>query len=100
MTFIQIIEYRTTRIDEFDAALDDWVAKNEGHRIATRAAQTRDLDRENVYLNIVEFPSHELAMENSNRPETAEFAARLAELCDGQPTFRNLDVLRVREFES
>ena len=33
-------------------------------------------------------------MENSNRPETGEFAAFLAKLCDGPLTFRNLDVLR------
>jgi hypothetical protein len=33
-------------------------------------------------------------MENSARPETAEFAERLATLCDGPPAFRNLDVLR------
>ena len=37
---------------------------------------------------------YEAAMENSNRPETAEFAAQLAQLCDGPPTFRNLDVTR------
>lgn len=33
-------------------------------------------------------------MENSIRPETAEFAAQLAELCDARSTFRNLDVTR------
>jgi hypothetical protein len=27
-------------------------------------------------------------------PETAEFAEKLASVCDGPPTFRNLDVLR------
>jgi hypothetical protein len=31
-------------------------------------------------------------MENSKRPETGEFAARLAKLCDAPPTFLNLDV--------
>ena len=33
-------------------------------------------------------------MANSNLPETSEFAGRLAALCDGPPTFRNLEVLR------
>jgi hypothetical protein len=33
-------------------------------------------------------------MENSSRPETAEFAAFLAGISDGPLTFRNLDVLR------
>jgi hypothetical protein len=42
----------------------------------------------------VEFPFYEEAVTNSELPETAEVAARLAELCDGPPTFRNLDVAR------
>ncbi|RKE17462.1 hypothetical protein [Streptomyces sp. TLI_171] len=98
MKFIQIIEYRTGRIDEFNALLDEWVAKNEGHRLAARALQTRDRDGKDVYLNIVEFPSYEVAMENSQRPETGEFAARVAALCDGPPTFRNLDVIGEQGF--
>ncbi|WP_037603768.1 hypothetical protein [Streptacidiphilus rugosus] len=99
MKFVQIIEFKTGRIDEFNALLDAWVEKNEGHRLVTRALQVRDRDQENVYLNIVEFPSYEQAMDNSNRPETAEFAAQLAALCDGPPVFRNLDLLNERNFE-
>ena len=97
MKFVQIIEYKTSRIDEFNALLDAWVEKNAGNRLATRALQVRDRDKEHVYLNIVEFPSYEQAMDNSNRPETAEFAAQLAALCDGPPAFRNLDVLNERD---
>ncbi|GAA5023995.1 hypothetical protein [Kitasatospora paranensis] len=99
MRFVQIIEYRTSRIDEFNALLDTWVEKNAGRSLATRALQTRDRDKENVYLNIVEFPGYEQAMDNSNRPETAEFAAQIATLCDGPPVFRNLDVLDERTFQ-
>ena len=36
-------------------------------------------------------------MANSALPETADFAERLAELCDSPPIFRNLDVERVDE---
>jgi hypothetical protein len=32
-------------------------------------------------------------MENSGRPETSEFAAKMAELCDGPVIFHNLDVM-------
>jgi hypothetical protein len=42
----------------------------------------------------VEFLSYERAMENSARPETAEFASFLAELSNSPLTFWNLDVLR------
>lgn len=99
MRFVQIIEYKTSRIDEFNTLLDNWVEKNAGNRLAVRAVQTRDRDKENVYLNIVEFPSYEQAMDNSNRPETAEFAAQLAALCDGPPVFRNLDLLNERTMQ-
>ncbi len=53
-----------------------------------------DRDHPGRYQTIVEFESYEAAMENSNRPETHEFSAKMAELCDGPPTFRNLDVVQ------
>ena len=94
MKFAQIIEFKTSRIDEFNANFDAWKAKSEGHRIPHRATLTEDRDTENLYLLTVEFSSYEVGMENSNRPETGEFAAFLANVCDGPLTFRNLDVLR------
>ena len=53
-----------------------------------------DRDKANTYVQVVEFPSYEEAMANSNLPETSEFAERLNKLCDGPPSFRNLDVRR------
>jgi len=94
MPFVQLIEFNTSQIEEFDAALDEWIKQSEGWRAPTRSLRTKDRDRPNVYVQIVEFPSYEAAMENSNRPETAQLATRLAELSDSPPTFRNLDVLR------
>ena len=97
MKFVQIIEFKTSRLDELNATIDDWLAKTEGRRTASRATQTSDRDADGVYLQIVEFPSYAQAMENSDLPQTTEFAARLAELCDGPAVFRNLDVLREDE---
>jgi hypothetical protein len=94
MPFIQIIEYKTSRMDELNAALDGWLEATKGKRAATRGVQTKDRDATNTYVQIVEFPSYEDAMANSNLPETSEFAAKLASFCDGPPSFRNLDVLR------
>lgn len=94
MKFIQLIEFKTGDIDKFNETLDQWLEKTAGIRTPTRATQGRDRDSDRTYVHIVEFPSYESAMENSNRPETAEFAAELAKLCDAPPTFRNLDVLR------
>ena len=67
---------------------------SEGRRIPHQAVLRKDRDAENVYLLMVEFASYDAAMENSSRPETGEFAAFLATLCDGPLSFRNLDVLR------
>jgi hypothetical protein len=39
-------------------------------------------------VQIVEFPSYEDAMANLNLPESSNFAAQLAALCNGPPTFR------------
>jgi quinol monooxygenase YgiN len=96
VSFLQIIEFTSSRVDELDALLDEWLERTQGKRTAIRGVQARDRDRDrpNTYVQIVEFPSYEAAMANSELPETAEVAARLAELCDGPPTFRNLDVAR------
>ncbi len=94
MKFVQLIEFKTGDIVAYNEALDRWLAKTQGARTSSRALQGRDRDNDGTYVSIVEFPSHEAAMKNSSRPETAEFAARLTEICDGLPSFRNLDVTR------
>jgi len=94
MKFAQIIEFTTTRIDEFNANLDAWMAKTDGHRIPHRAVLRSDRDADNVYLLMVEFSSYEEGMANSSRPETGEFAAFLSEISEGALKFRNLDVRR------
>jgi hypothetical protein len=94
MKFAQIIEFTTGRIDEFNARLDEWMARSDGHRIPHRAVLRLDRDAQDRYLLMVEFASREQGMENSRRPETGEFAAFLAEISVGGLTFRNLDVLR------
>lgn len=94
--FIQIIEYTTARFDEVRAAAEEFRAARTAHGEQLpmlRGTVTADRDRPNTYLSIVEFPSYEVAMENSARPETSAFAARLAELCEGPPKFYNLDVI-------
>ncbi|MDQ4104638.1 MAG: hypothetical protein M3186_13355 [Actinomycetota bacterium] len=98
--FIQIIEYRTSQIDEVQALIDKRRAQLQAGQqdyatAPVRAMMTADRDRPGHYLAIVEFDSYESAMENSNRPETGDMAAEMAKLCDGPPTFYNLDVRQV-----
>jgi hypothetical protein len=97
MPFIQVIEITTTRPDEVEALVDEWRAKTEGRRTAQRGTFTQDRERPNTYVQIVEFPSYEDAMANSGLPETAAFADRLGQLCEGPLLFRNLDVRSVEE---
>jgi len=92
MKFIQIIEYKTTKPDEVQAALDEFLAATGGSRPNTWARVTADRDRPNTYLNIVEFVSYDVAMKNSEAPETKALAEKMMKLADGPPSFRNLDV--------
>ena len=91
--FVQVIQFSTTRFDEVEKLYDEMQAQREAGT-ARRGTMTADRDHPNQYVSVVEFDSYESAMENSRRPETSEFASRMAELCDGPPTFFNLDVLR------
>ncbi|QDW28660.1 hypothetical protein FFF93_001810 [Arthrobacter sp. KBS0702] len=90
--FVQIIEFQSSRIDEIEAL--GRPSRTDGDTAPTfrRILNTADRDRPGTYLTIVEFDSYESAMENSARPETSDFAARMAALCDSPPVFRNLDV--------
>ena len=93
--FIQIVEYTTSRPDEVRAVSERFRDRPREGSTAVRGTVTADRDRPGVYLSIVEFPSYEEAMANSARPDTQEFAAAMAELCDGPPRFLNLDVQEV-----
>ena len=97
MAFIQIIEFNTQRPDDIEALVDEWRGKTDSRRTARKGTFTQDRDRPHTYVQIVEFPSYEEAMANSELPETAAFAERVAKLCDGPATFRNLDVRRVEQ---
>jgi len=97
MSFIQIIEMTTSRPDEVVVLVSEWQAQTAGRRTAQRGTFTKDRDRPDTYVQIVEFPSYEDAMANSDLPETSAFAERLARLCEGPMRFHNLDVQRVEE---
>ena len=94
MAFVQIIDYETTRKKELDGVFDEWVRATQGKRTASHELHTQDHDRPNHFVDIVEFPSYEQAMVNSGLPETQRVADRMRGLCDNEPRFMNLDVLR------
>ncbi len=89
--FIQVVTYATSRIDEIRAAGKKFGESSDGG--PNRVIITANRDTPGKYATLVEFNSYEAAMEQSNRPETGEFAAMMGALCDGPPTFYNLDVI-------
>jgi len=97
MAFVQIIEYRTSKLAEMEAVGEEWEKATEGKRTATRRLLCQDRDNPGRYFNIVLFDSYEAAMENSSMPETEHFSKKMMGLADGPPTFYNLDVVDDRE---
>ena len=93
-SFIQVIEYSSSRIDEIKALGEKVRAERSGDAGGPRIVRvTEDRDKPGHYYTIVEFDSYESAMENSDHPATQAFAAEMAQLVDGPPTFINLNVL-------
>ncbi|MCM1970296.1 MULTISPECIES: ester cyclase [Streptomyces] len=94
MTFVQLIDCRTSRLDEMNRLLDTWVEQTKGKRTATHSVIGKDRSDATHLIEIVEFPSYEEAMRNSNLPETGKIFQEMVALCDEMPTFTDLDVVR------
>ncbi|CAL9465874.1 ester cyclase [Streptomyces cellulosae] len=94
MTFVQLIDCRTDRFEELDRLMDQWVEQTRGRRTATHAVVGRDRGDTSHLVEIVEFPSYEEAMRNSKLPETDRIFREMTALCEGTPTFTDLDVVR------
>jgi hypothetical protein len=92
MAFVQVIEFRSSKIDEMQKVAEEWEKATEGKRKAGRRVLCRDRDNPGRYFNIVFFDSFEAAMENSALPETEAFSKKMMGFADGPPTFYNLDV--------
>lgn len=92
--FAQLIEWKSSRIDEIMKLNEDW-RERFPEMGPTRVLVCADRDNAGSYLTMVEFESYEAAMKNSADPATSEFAEKMAALSDGPPVFHNLDVLTV-----
>ena len=99
MGFVQLIEFTTDNIDGVQAVGKEWEATTTGKRSAVRRTLAEDHDRPGTYVMMVEFPSHEAAMANSNLPETQKFAGLMMEAAGSEAQFRNLDVVEVVELD-
>jgi steroid delta-isomerase-like uncharacterized protein len=94
MTFVQIVDCHTDKVDDMNRLLDKWVSQTHGKRTATHATVARDRADTHHVVEILEFPSYEEAMRNSNLPETNRIFEEMVALCEMPPTFTDLDVVR------
>jgi hypothetical protein len=90
--FVQFVEMSTSRFDEMQKFNEEWREKNPD-RLLDWSIVAQDRDNPGKYIAIVHFENYDVAMKNSADPRTAEYAAKMEELCDGPVTFRNLDVV-------
>ncbi|WP_137993897.1 ester cyclase [Streptomyces vilmorinianum] len=94
MTFVQIIDCKTSRVDDLNRLMDKWVEQTKGKRTATHSIVGKDRSDASHVVEIVEFPSYDVAMRNSQLPETDRIFREMVALCDEMPTFTDLDVVR------
>jgi quinol monooxygenase YgiN len=95
VAFIQTISFSSSRMDELQKVMQEWDEQQTEPApgfVGTRVL--KDRDTEGRFMVIAEFENYDMAMQNSARPETDAFAKRMAELCDGPPSFGNYDLIR------
>lgn len=93
MSFVQVIDYKSSKPDEIRRIHDEWTEATKRKRSAKRLLLAKYHDDPSSFCEIVFFDSYEDAMENSRLPETEEFAKRLGDAIDGEPTYVDLDVV-------
>jgi Protein of unknown function (DUF1059) len=96
--FVQLIEFDTDRIAEWDAIFDRWAAAIGSHRTVRWTILGADRDRQGRHVALVEFPGYAEAMANSGHPATQAFLKELKSISSSEPQFRNLDVRSVQTY--
>jgi hypothetical protein len=96
MSFVQLMQLQTSKLDEIRSDVEEWERATEGKRTVRRSVVCRDRDEPGRHFVIVFFDSYEEAMANSALPETDELSKKLMGHLDAAPTFYNLDVVEER----
>src|SRR5262245_12099204 len=96
MTFVQLVDLRTTKVEEIQKLEDEWEKATEGKRTLRRAMVGRDRSDPDHYVVLAFFDDYDSAMVNSNLPETAEFGQKQGALADGPMEFTDLDIIEDR----
>jgi hypothetical protein len=96
--FVQLIEFDTDRIAEWDTIVNRWAAAIGPHRTVRWTIAGADRDRPGHHVAVVEFPGYAEAMANSGHPATQAFLKELQSISSSEPQFRNLDVRSVQTY--
>jgi hypothetical protein len=96
--FVQLIQFDTDRIEEWDAIVDRWAAAIGTQRAVRWSVLGADRDRPERHVAVVEFPGYAEAMANSSHPATATFLKELQSISSSEPQFRNLEVRSARAY--
>ncbi len=92
MAFIQLVEVRTDKVDDIMKLDQEWRQATEGKRTLRRSIVGRDRNDPQRHVIIAFFDDYDSAMENSNLPETQEFAEKQGALAEAMQ-FIDLDVI-------
>jgi hypothetical protein len=70
MAFVQLIHFKSSRIDEMRKLVDEWTERAGPTTTAQRAVLCEDRDNPGRYFQVVFFDSYASAMQNSESPIT------------------------------
>jgi hypothetical protein len=90
--FIQLIEYETNDVEAVEKAILKFRDEHPGVMTFTTSLVAEDRDKPGTYISIVEFPSYEEAMKQSNHPALSEYVQSFGPDLMANRRFRNLDV--------
>lgn len=96
MSFVQIMQFQSSKIEDIRTAVSEWEQATEGKRTLGRSYLCEDREHPDHYSVVVLFGSYEDAMKNSALPETDALASKVTSLSDGPLTFLNLNVIEER----
>jgi len=100
MKFVQIVDFRTERLEDMQKVLQEAAQRNAGKEGGpTHRMLLKDRDQPNRYVALLEFESYDEAMRNSDDPETGKLAEQLGALCIGERVYSNFDVLESGELK-
>jgi hypothetical protein len=94
MGFMQIVEFRTSAIEEVRRVDEEWRRATAGKRTLRHRLLARDHAEPDQYFAVMFFDSRESAVENSDLPETQAAAAQYRRLADGPMVSHDLDIIQ------